>query len=157
MQIGRWSAKWVSPLLATSLLVMSAGADADEPQVGDIYDIKPGASFRGWALAENGRTSHPSAVFENGDRYFVASTDIISAERPGRAEVRKITALRQVRKQTGEEEVINVDCTLLAETPALSFFAKATGIARAFFIFPDEVREQRWFPNPDQPCEYGGD
>jgi hypothetical protein len=157
MRIGRFNGWWAAPVIAASLSMLSDPVRAEQPQVGDIYDIKPGGTFRGWKLAQNMATEVPSAVFESGGHYIVAFTEVLYTRRQENAEVWKITAVQQVQKQPGEAEVINVDCTLLTATPALSFFSKATGIARAFFIFPGEIREQRWFPNPDQPCEYGGD
>jgi hypothetical protein len=132
------------------------GAD---PEVGDLFDTPPGQAFRGWNLMGGAiAPDHTSyAIFEHQGVYMIALTTPIARTDTGGITAEKITKLQRVEASPGEVYVNGPDCMVLGVMPAVAFYAKGTGIARGYFVFRGEVREERWFPGKNEPCEYGGD
>jgi hypothetical protein len=99
----------------------------------------------------------PYAVFEKDGEYLVALTQPVARNASGGILVEKITHKLRLRAAPGEVAVDGHDCTFVGVAPAIGFFSEATGIARGFFIFKDEVRAKRWFPDDVEECRYSGD
>lgn len=150
-----------APLLVAAVFAISLAtpAQAEEPQVGDIFDIQPGASFRGWLLRNGGIGTDKAtyAVFTRSSEYLIAVTTPLVRGPRGGVEVEKIVQVRRVGGRGDEIEVPGGDCSFAGLSPVLAFFSKATKQARGFFVFRDEIREKRWLPDAVEPCQYSGD
>jgi hypothetical protein len=142
--------------VAVALALWGVPAFAD-PEVGDLFDTPPGQDFRGWkhaggAIADDGTTS---ALFEQAGVHLIALTTPIARTAKGGITAEKITKIERVSARPGEDYV--GDCDLLGAMPAVAFYSKTSGIARGYFVFRDEIREQRWFPSAEEPCQDPGD
>ena len=141
-----------------TLALWAAPVSAD-PEVGDLFDTQPGQQFRGWELQVGGVATDgtPYALFVREGAFMIALTKPIARTPGGGITAEKVTKIERVSAKAGETVVYGMDCSIVGVTPVIAFYSKTTGIARCFFVFRDEVREARWFPPADEPCQYRGD
>jgi hypothetical protein len=127
--------------------------------VGDIFDIDPGSSFRGWQLNTSGigGSDQTFSIFNRDGQEIIAVTTPVVKTARGGIEVEKITKIVFVTKAAGEERLEGYDCSFLGLAPAVAFFDKGTKIARGYFVVRDDVLVRRWLIDEPDLCAYGGD
>ncbi len=132
---------------------------AVSPAVGDIFDISPGETFRGWMLQDSGLADggRSYAVFARGGRLLLALTRPLRRGAAGGIEVEKITHVRMVATSPGEEVVDGHDCSFLGMAPIVSIYNKRTRTARGIFAAQDGFAERRWLVDDPELCAYSGD
>ena len=135
-------------------LAMSASSARAEPQVGDIFDVAPGQTFRGATLVLTGiaPSNVTYAVFQSGRRYIIALTTPIATNPDGGVTAAKITRALRVASSPGEKAVPGPFCSFAGLDPAWAFHTRSTGIVRGYFVFPDEIRPKRWFVDATEDC-----
>jgi hypothetical protein len=142
-----------------SFAVAAFSAHAEQPQIGDIFDITPGDKFRGWTLIESGIGLHnqPYSVFMLNDKYLVAVTVPVVRTGKGGVAVEKIAKILEAAAMAGEIKQMGHDCSFIGIDPALAFYNAKTKIARGLFVVRDDVLTKRWIVDEAHGCEYTGD
>ena len=149
--------KWRS--LIAGLALISMPAHAEQPSVGDIFDINPGEHFRGWHLNTSGINDQrqPYSVFDKDGQEIIAITTPVVRTPAGGISVEKIVKIVFVIKSATEIRLDGHDCSFLNSTPAVALFDERTKIARGYFVVSNDVWVRRWLVDEPELCAYGGD
>jgi hypothetical protein len=145
----------LSTLVAVTLAVP---AFADEPAIGDIFELKWDTSFKGWTNFSSSRSDvgQDYTVFRNGNSFIIAGTEVIR-DNNGTTSIVRIKFIRKFILPAGQRAEDGNDCGFLQITPAMSFFDPKSHIATGFFAAQGDILVRRWFVDDPDLCAYGGD
>ena len=145
-------------LLTLVAVTIAAPAFADEPAIGDIFELKWDTSFKGWTNFSSSRSDvgQNYTVFRNGKSFIIAGTEVIR-DNNGTTSIVKIKFVRKLILPAGQRAEDGNDCGFLQTTPTMSFFDPKSHIATGYFAVQGDILVRRWFVDDPDLCAYGGD